>query len=498
MALRNYLAFDLGAESGRAVLGTLDGKKLTLEVKHRFANPNGRLGKHLYWNLLSQWEELKNGLRSVSGTKLDGIGVDTWGVDFGFIDSGGAILGLPFHYRDERNAGMMERAFAIVPREKIFETTGTQFMQINSLYQLMATDPGVLAAAKLMLFVPDLFNYLFTGVAKAEFSIASTSQMLDPRTGQWAIGMIEELGLPTRILPEIIPSGTVVGPLLGSVAVECEVEGTPPVIAPACHDTASAVVAVPASCESWCYISSGTWSLMGVELNAPMIDEKSKQYDFTNEGGFGGTIRFLKNIMGLWLVQECRRQWVREGHDHTYAELTEMASRARGHLALLDLDYAPLASPGEMVHKVERYCRETHQTVPQSRGEVVRVCLDGLALSYRRTLLALEDILGRRIETIHIVGGGSQNTLLNQMTADACNRPVIAGPIEATAIGNILVQGLATGDIGSLAGARGIVRESFEVVRYEPREAPMWDRAHARQIKIIAEREAAMKQPKVY
>jgi len=496
MTAKNYLAFDLGAESGRAILGTLDGGKLTLEVKHRFANPTGRIGGHLHWNLLTQWEELKTGLRNVSGTKLDGIGVDTWGVDFALLSEGGSVLGFPFHYRDSRNAPAMERALAIVPREKIFEATGIQFMPINSLYQLLATDRDVLAAAKLMLFMPDLFNYLFTGVAKAEFSIASTSQMVDPRTKQWATGMIEALGLPAGILPEIIPSGTVVGPLLASVAEECGTQGTPPVIAPACHDTGSAVAAVPAEGDDWCYISSGTWSLMGVELDEPVINEKSLRYNYTNEGGVGGTIRFLKNIMGLWLVQECRRQWVREGHDHTYAELTEMASRAKGHLALLDLAYPPLATPGEMVQKIERYCRETHQTIPQSRGEIARVCLDGLAMSYRRTLEGLEDILGRRIGTIHIVGGGGQNTLLNQMTADACNRPVVTGPIEATAIGNILVQGLATGDIKSLAEARGIVRESFEVKRYEPRDAAMWDRAYVRYLDVIARKEAAGQQQK--
>ncbi len=495
MAAKSYLAFDLGAESGRAVLGTLENGKLSLEVKHRFANPIGRLGGHLYWNLLSQWEELKTGLRNVAGVKLDGIGVDTWGVDFALLGADGSVLGNPFHYRDTRTDGAMERAFAIVPREKIFDATGVQFMQINSLYQLLATDPTLLAAGKTLLFIPDLFNYLFTGVAKSEFSIASTSQMYDPRKKKWATELLEKLGIPSHLLAEIVPSGTVLGPLLKEIAAECGTQGTPPVIAPACHDTASAVAAVPAEGRDWCYISSGTWSLMGVELDEPVINEKTLRYNYTNEGGVGGTIRFLRNIMGLWLVQECRRHWVKEGYDHSYGELTEMASRAKGHLALLDLSYPPLAFPDDMPKKIERYCRETHQTVPQSRGEIIRVCLDGLALSYRRTLEGLEDVLGRKIATIHMVGGGVQNQLLNQMTADACNRPVVAGPVEATAIGNVLVQAIATGDVKSLAEARGIVRESFEVKRFEPRESATWDRAYARHMEIVARHEEERRQP---
>jgi rhamnulokinase len=496
MAVKNFLAFDLGAESGRAVLGTLDNGKLTLDVKHRFANPTGRLGGHLYWNLLTQWEELKTGLRNVASTTLDGIGVDTWGVDFALLAEDGSVLGNPFHYRDTRTDGALDRAFAKLPREKIFEATGLQFMQINSLYQLMSTSPSQLSIGKTLLFVPDLFNYLFTGVAKSEFSIASTSQMYDPRKKRWAKDLLEALGLPTHFLAEIVPSGTILGPLLKDVAAECGTQGTPPVIAPACHDTASAVAAVPAEGNDWCYISSGTWSLMGVELKEPVINEKSLRYNYTNEGGVGGSIRFLKNIMGLWLVQECRRYWVKEGYDHSYTELTEMASRARGHLALLDLNYPPLAFPGDMPKKIERYCRETHQTVPQSRGEIVRVCLDGLALSYRQTLEGLEDVLGRKIGTIHVVGGGVQNQLLAQMTADACNRPVVAGPIEATAIGNILVQAIATGDVKSLADARSIVRESFEVKRYEPRETASWDRAYARHKEIVARHEKESRQVK--
>ena len=490
-AARNFLAFDLGAESGRVVLGTLAGDKLTLEEKHRFLNPTGRLNGHLHWNLLGQWEELKAGLRKAAVEQhgdhrtpipLHGIGVDTWGVDFGLLSESGEILGNPFHYRDARTDGMMERAFARVPRERIFETTGIQFMQLNSLYQLLAMSEAkssMLRSAETLLFMPDLFNYLFTGQRRGEFSIATTSQMYDPRRKAWAIPMLKELGLPTHLLPEIIPSGTMIGELRSDVADECGVPPMP-VIAPACHDTGSAVAAVPAGSDDWCYISSGTWSLMGVEIPEPIINEKSLHYNYTNEGGVGGTIRFLKNIMGLWLVQECRRQWQREGYDHGYAELTQMAQRSKPLAAIIDPDHKPFLSPGEMPRKIEEFCRQTDQRPPGARGEFIRACLDSLALTYRKTLDGLEDVLGRKVGVIHVLGGGSQNELLNQMTADACDRPVVAGPVEATAIGNILVQAMATGDIKSLADARAIVRRSFRVTRYEPRDRGQWDEAYAR------------------
>lgn len=496
MAVRNYLAFDLGAESGRAVLGSLEAGRLSLAEKHRFLNPTGRINGHLHWDLMAQWEELKTGLRKAAVEQhgdhktpvaLHGIGVDTWGVDFGLLSKSGEILGNPFNYRDSRTDGMFDRAFARVPRQQVFEATGIQFMEINSLYQLLAmkvAGSSLLGCADTLLFIPDLFNYLFTGQRKVEFSIASTSQMYDPRKKQWATEMMTKLGLPTHILPEIVPSGTIIGPLRADVAKECGV-GEIPVIAPATHDTASAVAAVPAEGTDWCYISSGTWSLMGVELPEPIINEKSLRYNYTNEGGVGGTIRFLKNIMGLWLVQECRRHWQREGHDHSYGELTQMATRSKPLAAIIDPDHKPFLSPGEMPLKIEAFCKSTGQRPPNSRGEFVRACLDSLALTYRKTLEGLEDVLGRRVSAIHIVGGGCQNELLNQMTADACNRPVLAGPTEATAIGNILVQAMATGDVGTLAEARGIVRESFEVKRYEPQQAKLWEQAYIKYRKML-------------
>jgi rhamnulokinase len=354
MSVRNFVAFDLGAESGRALLGRLDGGRLTLDEKHRFANPNGRITGHLHWNLLQQWEELKTGLRKASGdphhgdrgTPLHGVGVDTWGVDYGLVGHDGGVLGNPFHYRDARTDGVMDRAFRVVPRDEVFAATGIQFMPFNTVFQLFSmveAKPELLAAAKTMLFMPDLFNYLFTGVARAESSIASTSQMVDPRTGQWATGMLQKLGIPTHLLPPIVPSGTMIGPLREDVAAECGVPASirssprPATTRPApsrrCRSRAARGGrrgGGPQAAADWCYISSGTWSLMGVELPAPLIDAKVQRYNYTNEGGVGGTIRFLKNIMGLWLVQECRRHWLREGYDHSYSELTQMAARVQG------------------------------------------------------------------------------------------------------------------------------------------------------------------------
>jgi rhamnulokinase len=493
MAQRRFVAFDLGAESGRAVLGRLESGRLELAEKHRFANPNGRMNGRLQWNVLSQWEELKTGLKKAAldaTGAIDGIGVDTWGVDFGLIAPSGELLANPIMYRDSHTDGILELAFKQVPRDKLFEATGIQFIKFNSLFQLLAmrkAKSSLIDAAQTMLFIPDLFHYLFSGVRKSELSIASTSQMYDPRKKDWAFPILGEFGIPARLLAPIVPSGTVLGDLLPAIAQECGV-GRTSVIAPASHDTASAVAAVPAEGEHWCYISSGTWSLMGVELDEPVITSQSLAYNYTNEIGVGGKIRFLKNIMGMWLVQECRRQWQSQGYDHNYAELTDMASRSVGFGALIDPDHEPFLSPGNMVGKIERFCQETKQKTPNTRGDFVRTCLDSLALTYRRTLAGLEEITGRKIDVIHIVGGGCQNELLNQMTADACGRAVVAGPIEATAAGNILVQAMAIGEIKSIAEIRSVVRASFNVKRFEPGDTRKWDKAYERYMEIVAKR----------
>jgi rhamnulokinase len=491
MASSHFLAFDLGAESGRAILATLDGQKLSLEEKHRFSNPNGKITGQYQWNLLAQWEELKTGLRNAQAGlngSLAGIGVDTWGVDFGLLTASGELLGNPVMYRDPRTDGMMDRAFAKVPREKLFEATGIQFMQLNTLFQLLAMKEQkskLLESAQTLLFMPDLFNFLLCGSRKSELSIASTSQMYDPRKRRWATEVLEQLGLPTNILPQIVASGTVLGDLLPDVAAECGAKPAP-VIAPGCHDTASAVAAVPATDSTdYCYISSGTWSLMGVELKEPIVSAKALAYNYTNEMGVGPSVRFLKNIMGLWLVQECRRYWQKEGNDHGYTELTQMAARAGAFGPVIDPAHAPFLKMGEMIPKIDQFCAKTKQRTPGTRGEYVRCCLESLALTYRRTIEGLEDILGRKIKVIHIVGGGTRNELLNQMTADACGRPVIAGPVEATAIGNVLVQAMAVGRVKSLADARQIVRENFDVKRFEPQDAGKWDAAYQRYMGIV-------------
>jgi rhamnulokinase len=473
MASHQFLAFDFGAESGRSILGTLSDGKLTLSETHRFANPNGLMNGVLQWDLLKQWEEIKTGLRKTASQlkgPLAGIGVDTWGVDFGLLGGDGAILGNPVCYRDARTAGMMEHAYGIVGKRALFDATGIQFMSLNTLYQLLALSrakASVLDAAKTLLFMPDLFNYLLSGVARAEFSIATTSQMYDPRARGWATGVLKRLDLPLQLLPPIIATGTVLGPVLEGVQKETGIPAAP-VIATAGHDTASAVVAVPAEGGHWAYLSSGTWSLMGVELPEPVINDKSYEYNYTNEGGFGGSTRFLKNIMGLWLVQECRREFERQGRSYDYTTLTKLAAQAKPFASLVNVNDGRFVAPGQMPQKIAAYCQETGQPAPADDGAMVRCCLDSLALEYRRTMDGLEDILGRPIDILHIVGGGTQNELLNQLTADAIRKPVTAGPIEATAIGNILVQAMAVGAVGSLAEARQIVGRSFPMKRYEP------------------------------
>jgi sugar (pentulose or hexulose) kinase len=491
MAETKYLAFDMGAESGRAIIGTLADGKISLQEVHRFLNPNGKVNGHFHWNLIGQWEELKTGLRKAAAaagqSAIAGLGVDTWGVDFGLIDKSGELLGNPYMYRDCRNDGMIESLCQRVSREKVFQATGLQFLQFNTLFQLYSmvrSDSSQLKLADRMLFMPDLFNYLFTGVKKNEFSIASTSQMYDPREKTWALPLLREVGIPTHILCDIVPAGSILGPLKKEVADECGT-GPIPVIAPACHDTGSAVAAVPAELDGWCYISSGTWSLMGVELPKPLINEKSLQYNYTNEGGVGGTIRFLKNIMGLWPIQECRRQWLKDGTEYNYAQLAQMAAQSKPFLSIINPDHPPFLSPGDMPRKIEEFCRQTKQPVPSNPGEFVRVCLEGLALTYRRTLDGLEDILGHKIRVIHIVGGGCQNELLNQMTADACARPVLTGPIEATALGNLLTQAIATGDVKSLDELRAIVRNSFPIKRYEPQDTATWEKAYGRYREVL-------------
>jgi rhamnulokinase len=477
-AAKKLLAFDLGAESGRGVLGLFDGRQLRLEVVHRFPNGAVRTLDTLHWDVLRLHGEIVSGLRKCAQQHggIDGVGVDTWGVDFALLGRDGTLLGNPRHYRDPHTEAIMDEAFARVPRLEVFRQTGIQFMRFNSLFQLLAMQrdrSALLDMAQSLLFIPDLFHFWLTGIKVNEITDASTSQMIDPTVRNWSYELVRAFGLPERILGTLVPSGTVLGPLRPAVAEEAGTTAVR-VIASATHDTASAVAAVPASGDSWAFISSGTWSLMGAELPAPLINNAALQYNFTNEGGVGGTTRFLKNIMGLWLVQECRRAWERAGQAYTYDELTRMATAASPFTSLVDPDDAGFVLPANMPAALAESCRRSGQPAPKEAGAVVRCALESLAMRYRWVLDRLEELLGRRLDVIHVVGGGSQNALLCQFTADACNRPVHAGPAEATAIGNVLVQALGLGLVGSLAEAREIVRQSFEVRCFTPQEPERW------------------------
>jgi rhamnulokinase len=486
----NFLAFDLGAESGRAVIGRFDGERLGLEEVHRFPNGPVRLLDSLHWDVLRLFEEIKRGIALCvrqAGEGIAGLGLDTWGVDFALLDRTGALLGNPYHYRDSRTDGMLEEAFRRVPRRDIFAATGVQFLKLNTLYQVLAMSvqkSPLLDAAETLLMIPDLFNYWLTGRKACEFTDATTTQFYDPARRDWSRALFERLSLPARILPEVVPPGTPLGPLLGPVADETGARGVT-VIAPACHDTGSAVAAVPASGEDCAYISSGTWSLMGAEVREPVLTDAALSHNFTNEGGVAGTFRFLKNIMGLWLVQECRRAWEREGDALSYDDLARLASEAPAFGPVVDPDDDRFVGIGDMPGRIRAFCEETGQPPPEGRGAVVRCALESLALKYRYVLERLEEILKRRLSAIHVVGGGSRNRLLCQLTADATQRPVIAGPAEATAVGNVLVQALATGRLGALSDARAVVRRSFDLVTYEPRRDDRWDEAYARFLKMM-------------
>lgn len=488
MSEKVYLAVDLGASSGRVVAGRFDGSRLTLEEVMRFDNGGVAIGPRLYWDLLGQWSHVCRGLRA-AGTKFGrqtrSVGVDTWGVDFGLLGRGDELLANPRHYRDHHTDGILERAFGIVGREEIFAETGLQFMQFNSLYQLLAlrlANSAPLAAAERFLMMPDLFHWLLTGVAANEFTNASTTQFLNPATRQWSQSLLERFGLPTRILGDLVEPGTRLGPLLPQVAAETGLSGVD-VVLPGTHDTASAVLAVPAESgpsANWCYISSGTWSLMGVESSRPVVTDLCRHLNFTNEGGVGGTIRLLKNIGGLWLLQECRRVWALQGREYGWDELNRLSDAAKPLTALINPDDASFMAPADMPQAIRGFCRRTGQQPPADDGAVIRCALEGLALKYRQVHGWLEQLTGGRLETIHIVGGGALNRRLCQAAADACGRRVVAGPVEATAIGNVMLQAVADGAVDDIAQAREVIRRSFAVEEFQPRDTGAWDEAYGR------------------
>ncbi len=484
MSTYHYIACDLGAESGRVLLGTLANGKLTLEEVHRFPNNGITVNGTLRWDALRIYDELKTGLRKVaqSGVQPNSVSTDSWGVDYVWLRGNEPMLTLPYAYRDPRTDDGYKRAFAVVKKEEIFAETGIQFMTLNTLYQLHADvmfRPWILKTADRFLTIGDYFNYLFSGKEVVEQSFASTTQLYNPKTRKWSAKLQKKLGIPARLYPKIVKSGTVLGSLLPAVAKETGLKGVK-VVATCSHDTGAAVAAVPAQGSGWAYLSSGTWSLLGIEAKDPIINEKSMAYNWTNEVGYGHTIRFLKNIVGLWVVQECRRAWAGEGTEYNYDQITRMAAEAKPLKCLINPNAARFLKPGDMPAKVAAYCRETGQSVPQTHGEIIRCALESLALVYRKTIADASAITGQPITRLHIVGGGTKNALLNQFAANATGLTVLTGPVEATGIGNILIQALALKHLKSLDELRAVVRDSFPIQTYEPQERDIWQAAYER------------------
>ena len=486
MSTLNLLGFDFGASSGRAMLGVFDGKTIQISELHRFSNDPVMINDRFMWDTPRLFFEMKEALTKASrqGIKIDAIGIDTWGVDFGLLDKNGNLVSNPIHYRDAHTDGIMEKAYQIVPKEEIFAATGLAFMQFNTLYQLLslklADDPALKIADKL-LFTPDLLAYFLTGQMGTEYTIASTSQMIDPATGDWAWDLLKKFGLPTHILTPIQPAGTVRGMLKEDICRECGMESVP-VIAVGSHDTASAVAAVPAKAGStFAYISSGTWSLFGTELDKPLTTPDVMEANYTNEGGVLGDVRFLKNIMGLWIIQECKREWDRRGDKVGFAQLVELAEKAPAFKAVIDVDDTHFLAPGDMPQRIQQYCRDTNQPVPEGRGEISRVVYESLALKYRWAIERMEALTGKKFDVLHIVGGGSNNLMLNRFTASAVARPVITGPSEGTVIGNLLMQAKTLGGLSSMDELRACVAASFPTETYLPEGDPaQWDAAYER------------------
>ena len=457
---------------------------------HRFSNDPVTVAGKFTWDMLRIWFEIKNSIRncSLSDDKdIASIGIDTWGVDFGLLDKRGHLLYTPVHYRDTRTVGVPEKSYELVPKDELYSKTGIQILELNTLFQLLAMKeeaPEVLEAAQDMLFVPDLLNYFLTGKKQTEYTIASTGQLLDANKRDWDFDLIRKYGLPEKMFTNIVMPGTVCGKLLPEVKED--VNGIDPtVISIAAHDTGSAVVAVPSPKEKFIFISSGTWSIMGTETSGPIINEKTKEYNFTNEGGYGGTIRFSKNITGLWLEQESRRQWAREGTKYSFDELSEMALASKPLKFLINPDDASFATPGNLPKRIAEFCQKTGQGTPETVGEIVRCIFDSLALRYRWVVDRIDELCAERIPAINIVGGGTKEKMLSQFASDACCRPVYTGPVEATALGNIAAQAIALGEIKDISEAREVIANSTEMGHFEPKDTAMWDEGYERFQKIL-------------
>lgn len=490
MADLKMLAIDLGASSGRGIVGRFDGERLSLNEIHRFPNEPNIMAGAFCWDIMRIFHEIKVALRNCALSEdrdIASVGIDTWGVDYGLLDKNGHLLANPYNYRDSRTVGMQAYTFSRVPRSEIYASTGIQVADLNTIFQLMADlryDPEKLEVAQNMLFIPDLLNYFLTGIKETEYSIASTSSLLNAAKRDWDYELIRRLGLKESLFTPIKQPGTKLGKMLPEVLSEIGAIN-PDVVHVGAHDTASAVVAVPAEGKDFIYISSGTWSLMGTEIDEPIVTPASEAYNFTNEGGVGGKIRFLRNIMGLWLEQESRRQWIREGEKISFDALSDMAVASKPLQCLINPDDPVFTAPGNMPARIVDYCRRTGQHVPENKGEIIRCIFDSLALRYRWTVEKLDELKGHRTPFINIVGGGTKEGPLCQFAADACNRPVYAGPVEATAIGNIAAQCIAAGEIHDLAQARQVVRNSFEIQCYEPKNPDIWDEGYERFVGLL-------------
>ena len=484
------LAYDFGASSGRAMLGSYDGKTINIEEIHRFSNDPVYLNDTLYWDILRLFHEMKTGLieaRKAGHSDIKSIGIDTWGVDFGLIDEKGRLLENPIHYRDKRTDGLMEEVWEKVGKKNLYDRTGTQFMQFNTIYQLYSiakNRPELFERTDKLLFMPDLLSYFLTGEKVAEFSMASTTQMLNSKTGDWDYELLDKLGIPSGILEKVVDSATVIGKLTEQVCYETGLKPVT-VTAVAGHDTGSAMIAAPADTDLFAFLSSGTWSLLGSELSEPVVNDLTYKYEYSNEGGINRTARLIKNIMGLWIYQECRRQWNKEGDPVSFDELEMSARKAKPFACLIDVDHQDFYHPGEMPERVVDYCRRTGQYVPQNRAEIVRCIMESLALKYRYVFDGLCKIVGSRIPKLHMVGGGCKNTMISQFTANALGIEVTAGPIEATAIGNIAAQLIALGEIKDLRQARTVIKGSFEIKSYFPQDKELWEEKYDYYLKNI-------------
>ena len=479
----SFLAFDLGATSGRSILGTLRDGKLQMKELTRFPNQILELGGHYYWNIFSLYEHLKAGMIACAkeGAKITSIGIDTWGVDFALIGEDGQILGMPLAYRDLHTTGAPEEYFAkVMPRKEVYDLTGIQVMNFNSLYQLYAMQrdhSSPLKAAVRALFMPDALSYMLTGKMATEYTIASTSQILNPRTKKMEAKLLEKMGVKGSLFGEVVPTGTVVGTLTDALAAETGLDKVP-VVAVAGHDTASAVAAVPASDEKFAYLSSGTWSLMGIEVKDPAITDETAALNITNEGGVEGTTRLLKNITGMWILEQCIKEWKKEGAEYSYPEIVKMAGEATPFRSFIDPDDPSFANPPSMAAAIRNYCAASGQPVPQTHAELIRCIFESLALKYKDILEKFRVLAPFPIEKLHIIGGGSKNRLLDQFTANAIGIPVVAGPSEATAIGNIMLQARAAGCVGSLQQMRDMIAKVVETETFTPQDTAAWNEAY--------------------